>query len=166
MNEIGIAVISALLGVFGSYLAARQKFRDDLQAKYDESLRNDRLKAYKNLWALTKTLPLYARTEAVTGHKLKEMAIDLRKWYFEDGGIFLTDNSREAYFELQKKIQKVLKNQQADLTAELDDGTFEAVRKLGSKLRTNLSSDLRSRKQPELGELQIKSEKPERLTTD
>lgn len=149
MNEIGIAIISALLGIFGSYIAARQKFRDDLQAKYDESLRNDRVAAYKQLWALTKTLALYARPEPVTGNKLKELSIALREWYFEVGGIFLTDNSRDAYFKLQKKIKSLLEIRQADLARELDEPTFEEVRKLSSDLRTNLSSDLRSRRQPE-----------------
>jgi hypothetical protein len=156
MSEIGVALISALLGIIGSYFAARQKFRDDLQAKYDESLRNDRLAAYKELWALTKTLPLYARTEPVTGNTLWEMAIALRNWYFDKGGIFLTDNSRDAYFDLQKKIKSVVEDPQADLTRELDGPTFKAVRELSSNLRTNLSSDLRSRKQPEFGDLEDK----------
>jgi hypothetical protein len=59
------AVVSALIGVvvsaIGTYLGVHWKVRKDLEAKYDESLGNLRLEAYRDLWTLTKPLAAFAR---------------------------------------------------------------------------------------------------------
>ena len=153
MKEYGLSMITliagALVGFLSTYATARQKFRDDLQAKFNEGLHQSRVTTYQQLWALLEVLAKYARPHPVTPQLLRTLAGNLRKWYFEVGGLFLTDDSRDAYFALQDAIVIELAKGGAD-HHELDDDSFEAIRKTGSNLRTSLSSDLRSRKQPEI----------------
>lgn len=164
MKEYVIAVITAmgggLVGMFATYLSAgrkfrddleanKQKFRDDLQTKFNESLHNTRVTSYQELWKRLEVLAKYARPAPVTPHRLRKLSEDLRKWYFEVGGLFLTDNSRDAYFALQDAIVDQLAKSNRD-DHELSNNEFEAIREIGSNLRTNLSADLRSRKQPDV----------------
>ena len=140
-------VAGGLVGMMATYVSAKQKFREDLQAKYDETLHNTRIDTYQKLWSQLQVLAKYARPEVVTPKRLNQLAGELRKWYFETGGLFLTDSSRFAYEAVQKAIVAELeKNEAAD--KELDGPALETIWKIGSNLRTALSNDLRSRRQP------------------
>jgi Zn-dependent oligopeptidase len=119
----------------------------DLQAKYDETLHNSRITTYQNLWGRLQVLAKYARSEPVTPSRLRKLSVDLREWYFDVGGLFLSDNSRDQYFALQDAIVAELKRNFAD-DKEVDDDSFETLRLAGSGLRDHLSSDLGSRKAP------------------
>ena len=151
-------LVGGVVGILGTLITARQKyyadlqanqqkFRDDLQARYDQTLHDHRIKAYQALWQRLEVLALYARPEPVTSACLKQLAAELRQWYFHTGGLFLTDNSRDAYFALQIAIKAEIEKQQPQ-DKELEDPAFETIRTKGSALRTSLSSDLNSRKQP------------------
>jgi hypothetical protein len=94
-------------------------------------------------------LAKYARPRPVTPERLRTLAEDLRTWYFEVGGLFLTDNSRNAYFALQDAIVTELAKKHPE-NRELVGAVFEEIRQKGSNLRTNLSTDLRSRRQPDI----------------
>ena len=142
-------VVGALVGIISTYISAKQKFRDDLQAKFNESLHQSRVNTYQKLWEQLQVLAKYARPYPVTHHRLRKLAEDLRKWYFEVGGLFLTDNSRDAYFALHDSIVAELAKKIPE-DQELSDPSFETIREKGSALRTNLSADLRSRSQPEI----------------
>lgn len=141
-------VAGGLVGMMATYVSAKQKFREDLQAKYDETLHNTRIKTYQQLWGRLDVLAKYARPEVVTPDRLRQLAAELRKWYFETGGLFLTDSSRDAYFALQDAIVAELKKKQPPDTKLDDTAAFETIRETGSDLRTALATDLRSRRQP------------------
>jgi uncharacterized surface anchored protein len=142
-------VAGALVGIISTYLSAKQKFRDDLQAKFNESLHESRVTSYQKLWEQLQVLAKYARPRPVTPERLRTLAEDLRTWYFEVGGLFLTDNSRNAYFALQDAIVTELAKKHPE-NRELVGAVFEEIRQKGSNLRTNLSTDLRSRRQPDI----------------
>lgn len=148
MKDVLIPILTLLFGVFATYVSARRKFRDDLQAQYDKTLHESRMASYKILWAHLEVLAKYARLKPVTHDSLTELASHLRDWYFKHGGLFLTDNSRESYFALQDAIVAEFKNQHS-VSEELSETAFETIRRKGSDLRTSLCTDLRSRRQPE-----------------
>jgi hypothetical protein len=152
MNDFLLSMITlvagGLIGMIATYISAKRKFRDDLQSKFNESLHNTRVETYQQLWRLLEVLAKYARPEPVTPVRLRKLSEELRQWYYEVGGLFLTDNSRDAYFAVQDAIVNELAvNKSPD--KELSEAAYEVIRKKGSTLRTNLSADLRSRKQPE-----------------
>ena len=136
VTAAGGLCVAALTGII-SYRTARWNIRKDFEIE----LRRQRLDAFKKLWALSQPLAKYGRTEAVTPSVIALLSQELRRWYFEEGGMFLSDSSRSAYFEFQESLTDVIKVQAG--TAEesvLDASTFESLRIKGSKLRTALRS--------------------------
>ena len=141
MIEYLAPVLTFLGGLLVAWLTAVLKFRKDLEAEYDKTLRAKRMKAYEQLWATTQPLAFYARAQPATPEVLQNMAVALRNWYYEKGGIYLTQNSKEAYFSLQDGIVEAVKK-----GATLEDAEFDILQKLGSELRGNLADDVGARR--------------------
>ena len=130
-----VAVITGVLG----YRTARWNLRRDLEVE----LRRQRLEAFKKLWALSEPLAKYGRTSPVTkvtAASMVSLSNDLRHWYFSQGGMFLSDESRDAYFRFQDALQTATHDQPPDSDNELDEATREQIREQGSLLRTSLRS--------------------------
>jgi hypothetical protein len=101
------------------------------------------------LWVTLQPFALYARTWPVTNRTVQELAVSLRQWYFETGGMFLTDRSRDAYFAVQKALAQYLSihpYREEAREEDLDPSAFESIRTLGSALRTALVLDLGTRR--------------------
>ena len=81
---------------------------------------------------------------------LQKLTASLRQWYFEKGGLFLSEKSRDSYFALQDAIKKVLDVKGQSGGATVDEETYENLRKSGSELRTALTRDVGTRKSPKL----------------
>jgi hypothetical protein len=100
-----IAIIVAVLGsgwigaTIGSWLSARQTFNTEL--------RSARMKVYPSFWARTSTLSRSPRTTA-DAEDLKQLQQDLRRWYYVDGGIYLSRSSAQRYVELQEAMDAAL----------------------------------------------------------
>ena len=114
MDKGTVALITGVLtfvvaGV-GTYVTTYVKWRKDLLVEYDKDLRARRIDAYRELWRQLQPLAEYARPVHVTPAQLVEISINLRRWYFEIGGLFLSESSRDAYFALQKGIRETFKN--------------------------------------------------------
>lgn len=76
--------------------------------------------------------------------------MSLRRWYFETGGLYLSAEARQAYFDLQDGLTVVVGSERwdaaADPSKQVDETTFEALRHLGSWLRTTLTYDVGTRR--------------------
>lgn len=80
---------------------------------------------------------------------------DLTEWYYKDGnGIFLSEKSRDLFFDLLKTIDEALKmgHKDNDNLHPDDLGEFPfkgkpgyGLRGMGSDLRTGLLEDIRTR---------------------
>jgi len=133
-----------------SYLAAIQ-----FGATVDLDLRKARIAAYEPLWKKTAILPRWPRAKDVTYRKLVEFSADMRNWYFETGGIYLSEHSMAAYSELQEKIWSVLEPiEEKDLDRSVQgseardlSGHYDSIRLKCSKLRTRLTNDILSRRE-------------------
>lgn len=135
ITAIAGIIVAAITGLLG-YRGARWSLRKDLEI----DLRRQRLEAFRALWALLEPLAKYGRTgpaAKVTPASMEKLSGDLRHWYFAQGGMFLTDKSREDYMSLQAALQEVMQGT-VDRNQELDEETRERVRKQGSVLRTSL----------------------------
>lgn len=149
-NTVLAAIIGAVFGVFGTYLSAILKYRQDLRAEYDKDLREKRIPEYGNLWRFTGLFPKYARTKEVSYQDAQTLSVNLREWYFQDGGMFLSDRSRDEYFAVQDALANTIKKAGENMSALLDEETYEMLRKKCSTLRTALTGDVGTRKEPEL----------------
>jgi hypothetical protein len=145
-----VAFFGTLVTVAVTYAATSVKVRRELESSYDLSLREARLGAYQSLWRLLQPLAKYARPEPVTYRLLGRMLNELRAWYFETGGLYLTEPSREAYFHLMDRLRDLTTRVDGPATRELPFETFEFLRELGSSLRTSMVEDVQTRRPSEL----------------
>ncbi|MBC7810930.1 MAG: hypothetical protein H7175_07290 [Burkholderiales bacterium] len=149
MTDLTFALIGAAFGGLITYLLAIQKARLEL----DEATRADRAKAYKDLWKLTGLLPLYPPAPNVVYQDLVSLSESLRKWYFETGGMYLSQPTRDVYFDVQKYIA-TLSKKEGSLSPYDNKGAYdkqsdyEKMRARLSALRTQLTSDIGSRRPP------------------
>jgi hypothetical protein len=130
----GSIAVAALTG-FGSYALAKWNTRKDLELE----LRRQRLDAFKKLWTISQPLAKWGSAEPVTPAVVARLSRDLCKWYFEEGGMFLTDSSRDAYFRFQESLQSTIEsNAKSPQSSVLDATVFESLRQKGSDVRTTL----------------------------
>ena len=144
MPDVTTVVVSALVGAVASYTLAVIQHLLDARTKIDESLRQDRLTVYKVLWERTGLLPEWPRSTTVTYEKLSHLSEEMRDWYFTQGGIYLSAKARKVYGNAQKAIQTVL--QKAHPEEGLPKEQYEEIRGKLSKLRTQMTRDLLSRR--------------------
>jgi hypothetical protein len=141
-------LVPALLGLVTGIAATAYKSRKDLEVKYDIKLREERIEAYKRLWKELDRLAYYAPPQKTLTHGLaRELATALRTWYFETGGLLMSEPTREAYFDLQSALKSV-----GDAGARADialaDPIARALKQLGSRLRTTTTDDVATRVGP------------------
>jgi hypothetical protein len=152
-------VIVAVIGLVGSaggamwaaYVGTRRRVLAELEGQYDAALREARLKVYAQLWAELQPLAKYAREPPgwPTRIAIEDLAVSLRRWYFEQGGFYLSAEAREAYFLLQDALAAVIEAMQLAETKtseQIDCETFKTLRIIGSQLRTTLTYDVGTRR--------------------
>jgi hypothetical protein len=132
------ALVSAVLAGAGTYLAARH----DLQLKFDESLRDLRIAAYKDLWRTLEALAKYGRRESLSKERAQKLVEELKTWYFETGGLVLSRDARSDYFALLDGLELVIASAENGFHPADD----EYLRVLGSRLRTALTRDVGTRR--------------------
>lgn len=143
-QSILIGGAAGMVSAIITHLSTRAKIRLDLAAEYDKKLQESRLETYKELWAMLEPLARYGRDESVTYAVIRSISDKTRSWYFQRGGIFLTERSRKPYFKWKEVMQPVLDARdtanQPDLA--IDRKQLELILAAGSALRTALSDDI------------------------
>ena len=141
-------MVSAVITAVVTYLVAVVKIRRELEATYDRDLRDKRLAVYKELWRQLEPLAKYASPRPFSRAVAKDLTQALRIWYFETGGLFLSERTREAYFVVQDALEVICEDTDLDGSHPITGERFEAVRKKGSTLRTQMTLDVGTRKKP------------------
>lgn len=131
--------------VFGGILGVMFKSWYDYKNAVLKQLWEKRYENYKELLKMTGLLPLYPAKSEVKYKDLLKTSEEMRDWYFFEGGLLLSKNTRDKYFDVQMKIQSVLekRNEQGMLDEIKND--YESIRNKFSELRTEMTNDLLSR---------------------
>jgi len=158
MNEAALSLItglvSGLISAVITFFVTRSKVRLDLTAEYDRKLRSERLDAYRELFKRLKPLARYSQESPLTYAIIKDTSENLRDWYFDIGGIYLSKESRTPYFDLKTMLQKIIddKELQKHPEAELPDKDWKDVIKAlleqGKLVRESLTNDIGTRRGP------------------
>jgi len=133
-TEVLSAIIAGSVSLVVSSVIAAWSQRRKLESDYDAILRTERLAEYRKLWQIMEPIGWYGR-HAITSKTAKKLLGDLDHWYFEGGGLLLSDISYQSFEELLQALDHY-------------DGVPEHLRPVGSKLRTSLTYDIGGRKRP------------------
>jgi hypothetical protein len=142
-------LISGAITAVVTYYSTYARARLDLTVEYDKDLRTSRLQTYKDLWRRLKPLARYTAERPLSYRIAKDTSEDMRNWYFDVGGIYLSRESRGPYFAVKKALQQIIDDR--DLAQRPDDGVDPQVAKRvyrkGTALREELSNDIGTRRQ-------------------
>jgi hypothetical protein len=129
-----------------AYVGALIKFRKDLEAEYDKDLRSKRIDVYKALWNPLQILARYDRPKPLTPRTLEELSVAMRKWYFEVGGLYLSEDTRKCYFNLKQRLQDVRDRATSAPDEEVNPSDQQVLLQAASLLRAQLTFDVGTRK--------------------
>ncbi len=156
MWQAVVAVIglvgSAAGAIWAAYVGTRRRVLAELEGRYDAALRDLRLGVYPQLWAALQPLAKYAREPPgpPAVEDVGAVCTRLRRWYFEEGGIYLSAEAREAFFQLQDALTAVSASGSSapakHTSARLAPDTFKALQAIASWLRTTLTYDVGTRR--------------------
>ena len=139
------ALITGVVGLVAYWFKSAR----ELRLKYDAELRGARLKRYQGLWSALAPLAKY-RVEgyALSDTDAEDLHRDLTSWYFQDGGLYLSTDSRGAFFALLDVLDAVIRHGWGidGQEARLDAPTAELARVTASRLRTSLTRDVGTRR--------------------
>jgi hypothetical protein len=143
-QSLVIGGASGLVSAVLTHFSTRAKLRLDLAAEYDKTLQESRLAAYKELWSVLEPLARFGRDRPITHTVLRGISDKTRHWYFQTGGIYLTQRSRGPYFAWKEAMQPVLDDVDASRSPEapISDSRLVRIIATGSTLRTALSDDI------------------------
>src|SRR4030095_6907696 len=120
-SEVLSAIVAGSVSLVVSTVVAAWTQRRKLESDYDVTLRAERLAEYRRLWQLMEPIGWYGKHE-ITSETAKKLLADIDHWYFEGGGLLLSDVSYQSFEELQRALDQY-------------DGLPEHLRPAGSKLR-------------------------------
>ena len=82
---------------------------------------------------------------------MANLAGEMRRWYFREGGIFLSSQSRPPYFKLKELLDKTVKSRN-ESTGPVEPDTLKKIIEAGSEVRRVLAADVGTRKEPLLSD--------------
>ena len=146
-QSVLIGAASGLVSAILTHFSTKAKLRLDLSAAYDKKLQESRLALYKELWAMLEPLSRFSRAGPVTFETIANISSASRAWYFQRGGIYLTQRSRGPYFAWKEAMQAVLDDESLSKSPQiaLDPRYVNEIVARASTLRTSLSDDIHTR---------------------
>lgn len=135
LTSIGAILVATVGAVIGAAVNSR--------AKIDEGLREQRLQVYPQLWAHTSIVSRWPRTGA-TWRDLAAVHGMLRQWYYANGGLFMSERSRDLYGDVQKLVGWLVAGRE-DSADQMTGREYEYAMDKCSALRTALTQDLETR---------------------
>ncbi|HVG16013.1 MAG TPA: hypothetical protein VM935_13670 [Chitinophagaceae bacterium] len=142
MDTITQSLITLVIGgFFGGVIKSLLDYRSQVFSHLWEK----RMTAYSGIWKLMKEFPLWPRVNNVTYSTLYGMSHAMKEWYFDSGGILMSEKTRNAYGNLQEEINaNILAGKKPE--DFVDPLEYNRIQKLCSGVRTEMTRDLLSRK--------------------
>lgn len=141
----GLAVASSIALVKGA-IASR--------SKENEELRSWRLKSYPAVWRLTSAVPRWPHSDPAY-RDLWSLHYRLREWYYDVGGLYLSENARARYGDMQELLDVYLAPRSRDDATPVpqpasrtawEHSPYKALMESFSAFRTALTEDLATRR--------------------
>ncbi len=146
-------IISGLIGLAAGIALAIVKGALDSRAKESEELRQLRIEAYKSIWKLTSAVARWPKQHPSFAD-FWVLHLALRDWYYQTGGLYLSENARARYGDLQELLDAYLSGRAPDDSTPVPrdpdrrrvESPYDALMKTASDFRTALTEDLATRR--------------------
>ncbi|MEV8375195.1 hypothetical protein AB0P21_20850 [Kribbella sp. NPDC056861] len=135
------ALIGVVIGAVISSLVTWRTARMTVTAAFEGEKYKQRLAIYQALWARTQQIRKTPEDQDLTTAAMATTLTNLDEWYFQTGGLLLTDQARAAYFSLVDAIQSTI----ALNTPNLSPAQYERVYDAATKLRDITATEVRGR---------------------
>ncbi|MCC6411163.1 MAG: hypothetical protein IT270_05870 [Saprospiraceae bacterium] len=145
MDEIIKTTLTTIIAGGVGYFTAWLKYFADAEKSISDELWKLRKEKYQLLWVILKKMPKWPARKDFTFQNLRTLSDEMKDWYFEEGGMLLTTESVLAYRLLQERMAAYYEREQ-ELEKLMDKNDYYIIINLCSKLRTQLTRDLLSRK--------------------
>lgn len=100
-------VVAAIAGIVVASSVALVKAAIASRGQENEELRTLRLKVYPAVWRLTSMVPRWPQADP-TYRDLWRLHLEPRTWYYDSGGLYLSENARTRYGEMQELLDAYL----------------------------------------------------------
>ena len=124
-------VTAAVLALINSWLSGREKVAEGVRAQ--------RIAAYPTAWRRTGVVSRWPRTDADREHIIR-LHEALRRWYYAEGGMYLSTRARKRYEHLQLVLEAFLSRPDAVVADH-----YVSLMEAASYFRTGLTQDLETR---------------------
>ena len=135
------AAATAILAILNRYLTSKTQVA--------EEVREARLDCYPPLWKLTSLVSVWPRSDP-SSEDLRALHLALRRWYYTDGGLYMSENARDRYGEVQKLLALMVAGSASRPQAAapgVSDDAYPDLQDTCSALRSALTEDLETRAQ-------------------
>jgi hypothetical protein len=130
-------------------LTTRWRLRTELEYGYDKELRSERVAAYRKLWPITADLPRYYWPTKPSRSDLRRLIEQCHGWYFQDGGLFLTPETKGAYLEMMDRLDEAA-GREADDATHVSDAVLTSLFEATERLRIQLTNDVGAGHRPQV----------------
>lgn len=145
-HDATLAIAAPLLGLVAAAALALINNWINARAGVDENLRTQRLEQYPALWAATAVASRWPRV-AVNRDSLEDLRRTLRSWYYQQGGLVLSEQARARYGDIQELIAAYLASEDGgDATDVLAPNSYTDLMDTATALRTALTQDRDTRR--------------------
>ena len=155
--ESWVGFISGLVGAVIGGITTWWRLNRELRHGYDRALTSERLLVYRKLWALTEIAPRYRLFKPPSPKELRTAQESLHDWFFNTGGLFLSQPARDAYFCLQNAL---LRAEWASTDDEKTEDMEQRLLDAGEDLRRQLVQDVGSAQQSVLSRIRPRRPQP------
>jgi hypothetical protein len=98
--------------------------------------------AYEALYRILKPFARYDVPEKITVTALGDVSVAMRDWYFDVGGLYLSDHCREPYFDLKERLKQIMEESENPHREDISAENYLGVLDMTSKLRAYLREDI------------------------
>lgn len=133
------AIAGILLGGTFTYIAARLQVRHAANQNQRDRLLGLRTDSFRRLWQATGSIQRRPDPQHLEQLPFGKIVQCLNSWYFNDGGLYLTEACRSSYFTLLDELDK------AQEAAPLDLVKYQPLYLAASRLRDTLARELETR---------------------
>ena len=146
-ETLAIGTAAGVLGGVTGALTTLLQARKALEAQYDIDLRKSRIDTYRELWSALQPLAYYGPRPALHEVGLRDLSRAMQSWYFRRGGLFMSGQTRTAYFRLHALLEEAASTA---AHGRIDTRVAEAVKGQASRLRDAMADDVATRRPPRI----------------